>query len=76
MADLAELKCMIKVVGAKLQGKATSAKLNRLIEKIHKKETAIKKLVDQVNNLETRPALIENTYVLLELRCDDLESYT
>ena len=50
--------------------------LGELIEKINEKDTAIKTLVDQVNNLEARLAIVEKSNVLLERRCDDLESYT
>ena len=67
---------MIEKIGAELQGKATSAKLDELIGKIQEKVAAINTLANRVTNLEARLAIVENTNVLLERKCDDLESYT
>ena len=76
MADIAELKSLIEKIGEELQGKATSAKLDELIGKIQEKVAAINTLANRVTNLEARLAIVENTNVLLERKCDDLESYT
>ena len=76
MADIAELKSLIENIGAELQGKATSAKLDELLVKIQEKDAAIDTLTDRVTQLESRLAVVEKTNILLERKCDDLESYT
>ena len=76
MAETAELKQLVEDIREDLRGKATTAKIDELLQKINEKDAAITDLKTRVGDLEDRLAVAENANVLLERKCDDLESYT
>ena len=76
MADIAELKTLIEGIQAALKDTATNEKIEELIRKIDEKDTKITALEKRVEALEGRLAVVENVNILLERKCDDLESYT
>lgn len=76
MAELAELKQLVEDIREDLRGKATTAKIEELLLKINEKDAAITALQTRVGDLENRLTVMENTNILLERKCDDLESYT
>ena len=76
MAELGDLRTLVEEIRNELREKATTEKINELIAKIDEKDATISTLTTRVDELESRLAIVEKSNLLLERKCDDLESYT
>ena len=76
MDGIADLKKLIEDIQADLQNKATTEKIEELIQKIDAKDQKISDLENKVKQLEGRVTVLETANTLLERKHDDLESYT